>query len=365
MSDSDVTQGDAAGAVTHLQAALLVDESGQVLYATEHPGSHRLNVKRVIGRDWLELFAEFEQVEIESTARPETFFFIGQEKLDGAYCVRTWGATPLPGTGGGQFVMVEAVGDPAAVDELIHHERMIALGQIAAGVAHEVNNPLTTISGWLQILLAETSPEEKRRAPLQLMSEEATRIAQIIQHLLEFGRRVPPEERLVPVERLLRDVLALVDYQMRGDNIEVVAEFDPALPYVMGDANQLKQVFLNIVINARQAMPKGGRLGVTTRRGSDGAVEALISDTGPGMAPDVAQRIFEPFFTTKIESGGSGLGLFLCQSIVKEHKGTLTVSSRPGEGSVFVVRLPAVLDAVAAGREPEISRTASASAAGA
>ena len=327
--------------VAHLQAALLVDGSGRTLSATEHPGSHSLRAGRVVGQDWRELFAEFEEEQIESEGETETFFFVSTDEGGPAYRVRRWPAATLAGTGGGYFIMVEGVGDPAAVDELVYHERMMALGQMAAGVAHEVNNPLTTISGWLQILLAETGSDDKRRAPLHLMSEETSRIATIIQHLLSFGRRTPTEEQLVRVNRLVADVLALIEYQIRNDNIEVVTSFAQSLPPVTGDANQLKQVFLNIIVNARQAMPKGGTLTLRTRTAEDGAAEVAISDTGCGIDPEAAQRIFEPFYTTKTESGGSGIGLFLCQNIVKDHGGMLTVSSRPGEGATFIVRLPA------------------------
>ncbi len=326
---------------THLQAALFVDNTERTLYATEHPGSHRLNVNKLVGQDWRELFPEFEQIEIESQSSTDTFFFISTDKDGPAYRVRKWAATPLPGTGGGHFILVEAIGNPSAVDELIYHERMIALGQIAAGVAHEINNPLTTVSGWLQILLAETEPDDRRRAPLQLISAEATRIANIVQHLLSFGRRAPSEDTLVHADTLLSDVLALVEYQMRSDNIELLTEHCAGIPPVIGDPNQLRQVFLNIVVNARHAMPNGGRLTVQTQVGADGGAEISFTDTGCGMTSEIAQRIFDPFFTTKSDNGGSGVGLFLCRNIVRDHRGTLSVSSRPGEGSTFLVRLPA------------------------
>lgn len=327
--------------IAHLQAALFADADDRALFAAECPNSSLLRVGRVIGHDWRELFPEFEEVEIETQGAPDTFFFLGTHGEKDAYRVRRWSALAVPGTAGGHFVLVEAVGDPAAVRELIHRERMVALGQIATGVAHEVNNPLTTVSGWLQILLSETGENDKRRAPLQLMSSEASRIANIVRGLLNFGRRTPAEQQLVRVNRLLADVLTLVEYQFRNDNIEVKKGLESSLPLVLGDANQLKQVFLNIVVNAREAMPNGGRLTVETQAAADGAVEVRLSDTGCGMAPEVAEHVFEPFYTTKAAAGGSGIGLFLCRNIVKDHGGTLTVSTRPGEGTTFIVRIPA------------------------
>ena len=328
-------------AATDLQAALLVDGTGRILFATELPGLHVLRPDRVVGHDWRELFSEFEEVEIESAAAPDTFFFISSEAGGAAYRARQWQATPIPGTADGNFILIEAVGDPAAVDELIYRERMIALGQIAGGVAHEVNNPLTTVSGWLQIMLGETSDEDKRRAPLRLMSTEVGRIANIIHHLLSFGRRAPSEAGLVRVNRVLSDVLELTEYQIRADNIEIVKSLSGDLAPATGDANQLKQVFLNIIVNARQAMPNGGVLTVTTRVAENGWSEIAIGDTGCGMNAELTQKVFEPFYTTKSEDGGSGIGLFLCRNIVKDHGGTLTVASRPDEGSTFVVALPA------------------------
>jgi signal transduction histidine kinase len=326
--------------VTHLQASLLADTDGRILYAAEYPGSRGLRADRALGQDWHELFSEFEQVEIKTDADPCTYFFVSTGKDQAAYRVQKWRAAPLPGTAPGQFILVEAIGDPSAVSELIYRERMVGLGQIAAGVAHEVNNPLTTVSGWLQILLSETGEDEKRRAALQLMNEEVGRIAGIVHHLLTFGRRTPAEQQLLRVNRLLAEVLALVEYQMRNENIRVMRELDGNLPLVMGDPNQLKQVFLNIIVNARQAMPEGGTLGLMTRLTEDGSVEVVLSDTGCGISPEVEGKIFDPFYTTKGQEGGSGIGLFLCRNIVKEHGGSLTVSSRPDEGATFIITLP-------------------------
>ncbi|MFW6108095.1 MAG: histidine kinase dimerization/phospho-acceptor domain-containing protein, partial [bacterium] len=249
--------------ITHVQAVLLVDKRERALFATQCPGSDELPVGRVVGQDWRRLFADFEEEEVHSESRPSTCFFTRRGERLAAYRVRRWSAQPIPGTHSGTFVLIEAVADPALVDELIYRERMMALGQIAGGVAHEVNNPLTTVSGWLQILLSETGPEEKRRAPLELMNEEINRIAGIVHHLLSFGRRRRGEERLVRVNRLLDDVLTLVRYQIRNDNIELITELASDLSPVKGAPNQLKQVFLNIIVNARQAMPDGGTLTIT------------------------------------------------------------------------------------------------------
>ena len=330
--------------ITHLQAALLVDSTGKTLYATEYPGADTLEIAAVVGRDWRELFPEFEEVRIESDTAPDAFFFVSKGDEGEAYRVRKWTTVPVPapvpGEPAGHFILVEAVGDPTAVRELIYRERMVALGQIAGGVAHEVNNPLTIVSGRLQILLGEMDHNHKTRAPIELMNKEVGRIASIIHRLLSFGGRAAVKQQLVRVSSVLSDILGLVEYQLRNDNIKVVTDFCSDPPLVMGDPNQLKQVFLNIIVNARQAMPDGGTLVLTTDATEDGWVEIALGDTGCGMPPEVARKIFDPFYTTKDEHGGSGIGLFLCRNIVKDHGGSLTVSSRPDEGSTFIIRLP-------------------------
>jgi len=321
---------------SYLCAALLVDDAGRTLHATQPMGTQALRVNDMVGRHWREMFHEFEAVEIAADGDPRTFYFVN-ESHGAAYRARRLPATPSAG----HFIIVEAVGNPTAVREMIYHERMAALGEIAGGVAHEINNPLTTVSGWLQILLAEVDCNEKRCAALQLMNDEVTRIANIVQHLQTFGRRAPAEQQRVRINRLLTDVLALIEYQIRNENIELLLDLAADVPLVLGDANQLKQVFLNIIVNARQAMPHGGKLTISSLVTDDGAVEVVLGDTGMGMSDEVLQRVFDPFYTTKGHRGGSGIGLFLCRNIIKDHDGVMTVSSRPGEGTTFVVSLPA------------------------
>lgn len=169
-----------------------MDDTDRTLYATECPGNHALLAGRVVGQNWRELFPEFEEVQIEAEGPPDTFFFISSGKDKTAYRVRKWSAVPIPGTGSGHFIVVEGIGDPTAVRELIYRERMIALGQIAHGVAHEINNPLTIVSGWAQILLAQQDVDQARHARLQLMNKEIGRITNIVRRLLSFGRRAVP-----------------------------------------------------------------------------------------------------------------------------------------------------------------------------
>lgn len=330
--------------ISHLQAVLLVDAGERVLYGTQVPGPEPLPIDRFVGQAWRRLFDECDEVELDSEWSSETSVFVRSDERSVAYRVRRLAARSAPSGERGAFILVETVADPGAMDELIYRERMMALGQIAAGVAHEVNNPLTTVSGWLQLLLAETDPDEKRRGALELMSEEINRISGIIRHLLSFGRRRPPEPQLVQANRLLSEVLTLLRYQFRTDNIELITDLAADLPTVRGTPDQLKQVFLNIIMNARQAMPQGGTLTVTSGVNEDGAVEVVLADTGCGMSDAVKNKLFQPYYTTKKGRGGSGMGMFLSRNIVKEHGGRLLVSSQPNEGTVVVVILPAFTD---------------------
>ncbi len=330
--------------ISHLQAVLLVDGGERVLYGAQVPGPEPLPIDRFVGQDWRLLFDECEEVELDSEWSSDTSVFVRSDEPSAAYRVRRLAARSAPSGERGAFILVETVADPAAMDEMIYRERMMALGQIAAGVAHEVNNPLTTVSGWLQLLLAETDPDEKRRGALELMSEEINRISGIIRHLLSFGRRRPPEPQIVPVNRLLNEVLTLLRYQFGNDNIELITDLAADLPTVRGTPDQLKQVFLNIIMNARQAMPQGGTLTVTTQENEDGAIEVVMADTGCGMTDAVREKLFQPYYSTKKKRGGSGMGMFLSRNIVKEHGGRLLVSSQPNEGTVVVVILPPFTD---------------------
>jgi len=228
-----------------------------------------------------------------------------------------------------------------AQEQLIHAEKLSAVGELASGVAHEINNPLTTILGHAHLLVdhPDTTPHVRER--ITMIAEEASRTARIVQSLLLFARRHPPERRPCSVADQLRRVIELKDYQLQRDGIRVVTEFE-ACPPVLADENQLQQVLLNLVQNAHQAMAKHPGPRVLTLRvhasGRNAVVQVL--DTGPGITPEVMTRLFDPFFTTKPPGEGSGLGLSVSYGIVTEHRGTLSAENRPGGGAAFTVELP-------------------------
>ena len=232
-----------------------------------------------------------------------------------------------------------------ARQQIIRSDKLSALGQLIAGVAHELNNPLTTIIGRAEIMLGEVKSEKALR-DLEQISKQGQRAAKIVQNLLSFARQTVPEKQLCDVNQILQGVLEMLEYDLRVSNIEVKTELDPDFPQTMVDANQIQQVFVNIVNNANQAMKEQelpGRLTVRTGR-QDDRLTVEFTDTGPGMGAEQQGHIFEPFFTTKPESKGTGLGLSISYGIVKAHRGGIDVRSSEGEGTTFIIELPVIAE---------------------
>jgi len=226
--------------------------------------------------------------------------------------------------------------------QLVQAAKMSALGQLVSGVAHELNNPLSVIIGYGQLLLGREVPDKMRR-PIELMVAQGDRMAKIVRNLLFFARQRPPERAAVKLQAVIEQTLALRTNQLALSGISVATDFARDLPEITGDAQQLEQVFLNLLLNAEQAILEvkpQGRILIRTRLKADGpTICADVIDDGPGIAPDVLPRVFEPFYTTKSVGSGTGLGLSVSYGILEEHGGNLTVQSKPGE-TVFTVELP-------------------------
>src|SRR5256712_1840622 len=225
--------------------------------------------------------------------------------------------------------------------QLIHAEKMKAVGELASGVAHEINNPLTTILGQTHLLLTNPEPTSHVRDRLGVVAEEAGRAARIVQNLLLFARHYTPERRPCSLADQARRVLELKGYQLQQDNIRVVTDF-AACPFVWADENQLQQVLLNLVQNAQQAMAKHPANRVLTVRvwPTDRTACVEVRDTGPGIPPEVLPRVFDPFFTTKPPGEGSGLGRSVSYGIVTELGGSLRAENCADGGAAFVVEVP-------------------------
>lgn len=226
--------------------------------------------------------------------------------------------------------------------QLVHTEKMSALGMLVSGVAHEVNNPLTSVVGYTQLLMSQERDPAKRRM-LEKAASEASRAGKIVQNLLSFSRKQKSERRVTDINNVLDMVLDLHAYELRVRDVEVVRRLAADVPPVVADRDQMQQVFLNLLTNAEHAVRDAGRRGriVVESRLVGNRVRVTISDNGTGIAPDHLEKIFLPFFTTKELGRGTGLGLSICYGIVQDHGGSLEASSRVGDGATFVVELPA------------------------
>ncbi|MCI0329444.1 MAG: ATP-binding protein [candidate division Zixibacteria bacterium] len=224
-------------------------------------------------------------------------------------------------------------------NQLIRLEKLAALGELSATIAHEVNNPLGIIKNYLALISQELTPEDPNYPFYQVIKEEVDRIAKIVRQLLDFYRPKAEEIASVDLSRILDETVVLLEKQLASSNIEVVKNLPRHLPKIEASPAQLKQVFLNLLMNAREVMPEGGRLEVTTRS-ENGYVEAEVADSGEGIPPENLEKIFEPFFTTKREKGGTGLGLSVCLGIVSKTGGTIRARNRTPKGAAFIVRVP-------------------------
>lgn len=225
--------------------------------------------------------------------------------------------------------------------QLIQSEKLSGIGEFVAGVAHELNNPLTSVMGFSE-LLAKADIDSQHKRYLEMINKSAQRCHKIVQSLLSFARRRAPERKLSGINALIESAVEFLQYQLRTSNIEVVSRLDPHLPQAMVDPHQIQQVFLNIINNARQAIeghqPKGSiRINSET---CGHVVRITFQDDGPGVQEKNLSKVFDPFFTTKEVGKGTGLGLSLCYGIIKEHGGSIVVRSKSCEGATFVIELP-------------------------
>ena len=249
----------------------------------------------------------------------------------------------------GRLIIVDDITERIELEsQLSQAEKMSSIGLLAAGVAHEVNTPLAVISSYTQMLAKQLQGDEKRSALLEKITHQTFRASEIVNSLLNFSRTSGTEFHDVDLNKIVHETLALLEHQMKTARIRMQESLNPNLPCINGNAGKLQQVFLNLFLNAKDAMPQGGSLTVTTANG-DG-VRVIISDTGTGIAQEHIQRIYDPFFTTKTGNNngrrGTGLGLSVTYGIIQEHAGKIEVNSRVGEGTTFVVEFPLARKAV-------------------
>ena len=225
---------------------------------------------------------------------------------------------------------------------LLQAAKLAAVGEMAAGIAHELNNPLTTVTGFAELILDETSPDTPHRADMELILKEARRARDVVRRLLDFPRQGERTRSKADINEIIEDVLMLTRHLIHMSGVQLTLELTKNLPWISVDTNQMKQVFLNLIHNALQAMPAGGNLEIQTSvetKDNRQWIAVIVKDSGVGIEVKNKEQIFEPFFTTKGDQGGTGLGLSVTYGIVTDHGGTIEVESSPGKGSMFTVWL--------------------------
>jgi PAS domain S-box-containing protein len=242
----------------------------------------------------------------------------------------------------GALVVLEDVTSRVRLEEqLQQREKLSSIGLLAAGVAHEVNTPLTGVSSYTQMLLGMLHETDPKHALLQKVRRQAERATNIVNNLLNFSRTGSATEfSEIDISRVLDDTLQLLEPQLRSNQIEIVREYDAHAPRIVGNSGQLQQVFTNLLLNARDAIPLGGSIKIATIPSEDHSLIVEVSDTGLGIAPENVAKIYDPFYTTKGVGRGTGLGLAVSYGIVQEHSGHISVESTPGRGTTFRITLP-------------------------
>ena len=245
----------------------------------------------------------------------------------------------------GRLIIVDDITERMELEsQLSQAEKLSSIGLLAAGVAHEVNTPLAVISSYAQMLSKQVNGEPRKAELLEKITKQTFRASEIVNSLLNFSRTSSSEFNNVDLNRVIQDTLMLLEHQFKTARIKVVPELHPSLPTIFGNTGKLQQVFLNLFLNAKDAMPAGGTLTITTGNGHN--VRVTVTDTGSGIAQEHIHRIYDPFFTTKSKqpksgnSGGTGLGLSVTYGIIQEHAGKIHVDSAPGQGTTFTMEFP-------------------------
>jgi two-component system, NtrC family, sensor kinase len=244
----------------------------------------------------------------------------------------------------GRLIIMDDITERVDLEtQLSQADKLSSIGLLAAGVAHEVNTPLAVISSYTQMLAKQLQGDPQKSGLLEKITRQTFRASEIVNNLLNFSRTSGTEFTDVNINKVISDTLALLDHQFKTARIEVHSDLMPALSPIHGNPGRLQQVFLNLFLNAKDAMPRGGKLNVATSNGE--MVSVRVSDTGSGIAPEHIQRIYDPFFTTKTapkegQSRGTGLGLSVTYGIIQEHAGKIRVESNPGSGTTFALDFP-------------------------
>jgi len=339
---------------------LVVDTAGLISYGNRRWDEAGFDRKVLLGRPVVDLVAAMRRPAVEAAlastlaGNPVDNLEVQIGRGDGRVAQFSMNLSPMRDEQGivtSIVVVMTDITDSAVLQsKLLHAEKLAAVGQLVSGVAHEVNNPLTAILGFADLLLENPELPEVARKDLRVILQEAQRTKQIVQNLLSFARQMPPQRKPVQLNGILHRTVQLRAYDFNSHGVQVVEHLDENLPAIVGDSHQLQQVFLNILNNAYDAVRESGRAPrieiMTAKRGA--AVEVSFRDNGPGIS--YPERIFDPFFTTKEVGKGTGLGLSICYGIVREHGGEILChNNAEGEGATFIVRLPVAAESTSIG----------------
>lgn len=311
----------------------------------------KIDVRQLIGKKCYEILAGFSEpcrgCPLKETlkAKNPMFFLLGPfKKSSKQYEVNSY---PLGSASDMEQVVMhyrDVTEEKKLQRRLVQSEKMAAIGMLAGGVAHEINNPLGGILAFVQLAIRDLPADHSAQADLKEIEDAALRCKQIVQDLLDFSRQSKEEEMTsVQLNKVLKKIIPLIQVQARSNRIEVAYELDPDLKLVRGNAQKLQQIFLNLVTNAYHAIGKGGELTLKTYMSQDRKmVCAHVSDSGPGIPPDHLGKIFDPYFTTKGQGEGTGLGLSISYGIVQEHGGHIEVKNNEDSGATFILSFPAI-----------------------
>ncbi len=335
---------------------LAVDESGRIMRCNS-PFEEMIGLDRdsVVGKLVEEIFDESFALNIENILGKSRWHLT---EVRNAYKLHTYDAgghslilnvavAPLRSISNqqtGAIIVLENVSSRVKLEETLQQsEKLSSIGLLAAGVAHEVNTPLTGVSSYTQMLLGMIPETDPKHALLQKMQRQTDRASNIVGNLLNFSRSGSSEEfGAIDLNKLLNDTLQLLEPQLRKSDIEIVKDYAASPPTISGSGGKLQQVFTNLILNARDAMLKGGTITLKTTMDESGFVVVEVSDTGEGIPAENLKKVFDPFFTTKEVGSGTGLGLAVSYGIVQEHSGTIEARSAPGNGATFRLVFPAV-----------------------
>jgi len=332
---------------------LAVDFEGHIeFWNTQLEKSMGVRRADAVGRTIEEILPADLTVEIAARSQEERITNLYKFPLrnrDGRTLVVNVSIAPLVGKSEerlGRLILVDDITQRMQLEEqLVQTEKLTSLGLLAAGVAHEVNTPLAVISNYIQMLAKQLPSNDPRQKLTDKIVKQTFRASEIVNNLLNFSRTGGAALKEVNLNQVIDETLTLVTHPFRAGNVQVIKNLEADLPGILGSSNRLQQVFLNLFLNAKDAMPSGGMLEVRTAA-HNGTVEIEVADTGMGIQRENLARVFDPFFTTKATGRGTGLGLSVSYGIIKEHAGKVEVRSTPGKGTSFRLEFPAVRKAV-------------------